>query len=210
MNKIIVISCMHGRHKTVQYCLDSMPFIDKIMIYSTDADGKFLESQDVFATAQVENEPLSFKWAMAFYSLEQLDFDGVVILGSDDYIDKNFLKFAQNNINKYDMIGFTDAYFKHNKDFYYWSGYDNQQKGEPAGAGKIYSKKFLERINYNLYPGSHNFGLDKIAHKVCKDNNANMLITTLKENELFMCDVKDGEGMNSFEKLYDIFNFIKL
>ena len=210
MNKIIVISCMHGRNKTVEYCLDKMPFIDKIMIYSTDADGKFLQSQDVIATAQVKNEPLSYKWAMAFYSLEQIEFDGVVILGSDDFIDEKFLKFAQDNISNYDMIGFKDLYFKHNDDFYYWGGYDNQRKGEPAGAGKIYSRQFLERIGFNLYPGSKNVGLDGMANKVCKDNNANMFITTLKEHDLMMCDVKDGEGMNSFEKLDNVYNFIKL
>jgi len=210
MNKIIVISCMHGRNKTVEYCLNKMPFIDKIMIYSTDEDGQFLDGQDVIGTAQVKNRPLSYKWGQAFFALEQIDFDGVVILGSDDYIDEKFLKFAQDNISDYDMIGFEDAYFKHNEDFYYWAGYDNQRKGEPAGAGKIYSKKFLERIKYDLYPLNKNVGLDGMANKVCKDNNAKMMITTLKEQDLFMCDVKDGEGMNSFEKLNKFYNFEKI
>lgn len=201
---------MHGRNKTVEFCLNKMPFIDKIMIYSTDADGKFLEGQDVFAKAQFKNNPLSYKWGMAFFMLEQVEFDGAIILGSDDFIDEKFLKFAQDNIGKYDMIGFKDAYFKNNDDYFYWSGYDTNRKGEPAGAGKIYSKKFLERIKYNLYPFEKNVGLDGMANKVCKDNNAKMLITTLKENDLFMCDVKDGEGMNSFEKLDAVYKFIKI
>ena len=34
---------MHGRHETVQYCLEKMPFIDVVMIYSTEEDGQFLK-----------------------------------------------------------------------------------------------------------------------------------------------------------------------
>jgi len=187
-----------------------MPFIDKIMIYSTDEDGEFLDGQDIFAKAQYMNKPLSRKWAIAVYSLKQIDFDAMILLGSDDYIDEKFLKFAQDNIENYDMIGFTDAYYEQDGEFWYWSGYDNHRKGEPVGAGKIYSRKFLERIDFNLYPGFVNVGLDYIAHKVCLNNNANMLVTSLKEHDLFMCDVKDNEGMNSLEKLRNTFNIVRL
>lgn len=209
-NKIVVLSCMHGRQQTVKYCLDKMPFVDKIMIYSTDEDGEFLKGEDVFAYAQAPNQPLSNKWQAAVQSLEGLDFDAMILLGSDDYIDEAFLQYAKDNIEGFDMIGFTDAYYEQDGQFYYWSGYDNHRQGEPVGAGKIYSREFLERIGFYLYPFAAEKGLDRMAHNVCVRSKAKMHITSLKENGLFMCDVKDGEGMNSLEKLQSVFNFEKV
>ena len=137
-------------------------------------------------------------------TLEELDFDGVILLGSDDYIDESFLEFARNNIDKYDMIGFKDLYFESGKDLYYWSGYTNSRRGEPSGAGKIYSKKFLEKINYNLFPESRERGLDGISWKRVKGVGANVLVTSIKDKGLFLCDVKDGEGMTRLENIRDL------
>lgn len=201
---------MHGRQDTVKYCLDKMPFIDKVMIYTTTNDGIFLDSTDVTAKARYNNKPLSLKWNAAFMVLKELDFDGVIILGSDDYINEAFLRYAQKNVRKYDMIGFTDAYYEQDDRFYYWEGYNNKRNGEPVGAGKIYSKEFLERINYNLYPQAKNVGLDFMAHNVCLKHNAKMNITSLKKEGVFMCDVKDDKGMNSLAKLQEHYNLIEL
>lgn len=201
---------MHGRHETVKYCFNKMPFIDKVVIYSKPNDGKFLEQTNYFAKAQYPNNPLSYKWGAAVMSLEQLDFDGVILLGSDDYIDPNFYEFAKKNIHKYDMIGFTDAYYECDGTTYYWEGYDNHRTGEPVGAGKIYNRKFLERINFDLYPKAKEVGLDYMAQQVCIKNEAKMLITSLKKEGLFMCDVKDGEGMNSLEKLQRYYKIKKV
>jgi hypothetical protein len=193
---------MHGRHKTVRNCINRMPFVDIVMIYSTDEDGEFLQQfPNVIATAQVQNTPLSFKWNQAIKSLSQIEFDAVILLGSDDYIDEAFLQFVHQNMDC-DMIGFYDIYFKADRKTYYWEGYQNNRKGEPSGAGRVYSKQFLESIGYNLYPTFANKGLDGIAWKVVKSRNASVKLFSLKENDLMLCDVKDGEGMNSIEKLF--------
>lgn len=195
---------MHGRHETVQYCIDKMPFIDIVMIYSTDSDGAFLDRQKVFATGQFENNPLAFKWNAGVMSLEQIDFDAVILLGSDDYIDEPFLEFVQSNIDKYEMICFEDIYFEDDGLKYYWSGYEGSRKGEPVGAGKVYTKKFLERIKYNLFNEARERGLDGVSWRRCKNANAKILLTTLKENNIFMCDVKDGKGMTKLSSLNNL------
>ena len=202
--KIIVLSCMHGRHKTVEYCLNKMPFITKVMIYSTDEDGKFLETQNVQMTGQFKNNPLSFKWNAGVMSLKDLDFDAVILLGSDDYIDEKFVQFVSNNIDKYEMIAFKDLYFEQEGSLYYWSGYSGYREGEPAGAGKVYTKSFLNRINYNLFNEARERGLDGVSWKRCKTANVNVLVTTLKENDLFLCDIKDGEGMTELKSLENL------
>tara|TARA_R110000822_G_scaffold79199_5_gene189573 strand:+ start:596 stop:1219 length:624 start_codon:yes stop_codon:yes gene_type:complete len=205
MAKIIVLSAMHGRHETVKYCLDKMPFIDVVMIYSTDSDGAFLDSQNVFATGQFKNNPLSFKWNAGVMSLEQIDFDAVILLGSDDYIDEAFVEFVRSKIDDYEMISFKDLYFEEDGLTYYWSGYEGSRKGEPAGAGKVYTKKFLERIKYNLFNEARDRGLDNVSWNRCKNANVKVLNTTLKENDIFLADVKDGEGMTKLSSLKNLY-----
>lgn len=202
--KIIVLSAMHGRNDTVKYCLDKMPFVDVVMIYSTDQDGEFLKGQDVFASGQFENDPLSFKWNAGVMSIEQLDFDAVILLGSDDYIDTNFLQYVKDNIEGHDMICFTDIYFEDDGLEYYWSGYEGTRKGEPTGAGKVYTKEFLKRINWNLFHEARNRGLDGVSWRRCKEANAKIHKTTLKENNLLLVDVKDGKGMTKISSLNNL------
>ena len=35
-----------------------------------------------------------------------------------------------------------------------------------------------------------------MAWTVANNNNVNAFVTTLKENNLIVCDIKDGKGMN--------------
>ena len=191
---------MHGRHKTVAECIERMPFIDKVFIYSTDEDGAFLQTQDVFAMAKYRNNPLSYKRNMAIRTLQQIDFDAVILLGSDDYIDEAFLDYVERTIPNFDMIGFKDIYFQHEGSIYYWGGYTNNRRGEPAGAGKVYSRKFLECIKWNLFDVARDRGLDKISWQRVKQAKANVHITSLKQNGLMLVDIKDGEGMTPFNK----------
>jgi hypothetical protein len=198
--KIITVTAMHGRHDTVAECIQRMPFIDKVYIYSTDEDGKFLEDQDIYAMAKYRNNPISYKWNMAIRTLEQIDFDAVILLGSDDYIDEAFLNYVKRTIPDFDMIGFKDIYFQHNGGLYYWSGYNNNRRGEPCGAGKVYSRKFLECIKWNLFDVARDRGLDKISWQRVNQAKAKIHVTSLKENGLMLVDIKDGEGMTPFNK----------
>lgn len=209
--RIIVLSCMHHRHETVRFCLEQMPFLPVVMIYSDDADGEFLDSiPNVMAKAKVRNNPLSFKWNTAVRCLAQVEFDAVILLGSDDYVDRAFMQFIESEISDCDMIGFKDIYFKQGNDLYYWEGYDNKRKGEPAGAGKVYTKSFLESIGYNLFPSFNDVGLDGISWNVVKAAGAKVKLFSIKEENIFLADCKDDDSMNSLSKLKRLIKLIQI
>lgn len=201
--KIIIVSAMHGRQNTVQKCLDLLPNIEKVYIYSDDVDGEFLKRNNI-ECHKIPNEPLSDKWAYAIHKLKRKEFDGVILLGSDDYVDECFVEFVKAHISNYDLISFKDIYFDKRGVKYYWKGYEGSRSGEPAGAGKTYSKEFLERINYDLFPKSRNYSLDGMSWKVVQDNRAKVLVTSLKENNLMLCDIKDGKGMTKLNSIKNI------
>ena len=196
---------MHGRQATVSYCLDMIPETAPVyMGYSDHYDGEFLRSTRVKSMFQFPNEPLSQKWNGCVRSIRNVDFDAVILLGSDDYFDESFLDFVKSKVGTFDLLGFTDLYFEEGWDMYYWAGYDNHRKGEPAGAGKVYSKPFLEKIDYNLFPGSGNHSLDGISWRKCKSAMANIVTASLRENGLHLVDVKDGQGMTPLRSIKNI------
>jgi hypothetical protein len=197
--KIVILTAMHGRQGTVKYCFDKMPNIEKIVMYSEDADGIFLDSFTNVHKFKTPNRPLSNKWNEGVKKLKSFDFDAVILLGSDDYVDEAFINYVSLNIANYELIAFKDIYFESNNSIYYWKGYVGERKGEPAGAGKVYTKSFLNRINYNLFPVPINKSLDGLSWGVCIKAKAKKLITTLKSKGLYCCDVKDGQGMTKIE-----------
>lgn len=199
--KVIILSAMHGRHNVVSYCLNKIPINDVVMVFTTTEDKIFLRKQNILKTVYANNNPLSYKWNTGVLALKNIDFDVVILLGSDDYIDEKFITYVVDNIQGYDMICFKDIYFENNKDIYYWSGYMKQRKGEPIGAGKTYTKEFLERINYNLFNVAKNKSLDGISWNVCKNAKAKILLSSIKDNDLMLCDVKTWGGMTSFNKI---------
>jgi hypothetical protein len=198
-DKIIVLSCVHGRRKTVERCLELSPEVDRVFVYSEEYDSWV---KDLGTSFRYKNEPLSEKWNYGLEQLKYIDFDAVIMMGSDDYFDERFLDFVRSNWRDYDMIGFIDMYFKDNQGVnFYWSGYKSNRVGEPAGAGKVYSKEYLERINYNLFPNPSNRGLDGQAWTVVNFTKARKFITSLKENKLWLCDIKDGDGITPLSSI---------
>ena len=203
-HKIIVASAMHGRHDTVRYCLEKLKDITVHMVYSSDKDGEFLKQFPNVIRTKHENLPLARKWNSVIRSLANYPFDAVILLGSDDYVDDNFLRFIDENIRKYDLIAFSDMYFEQGKQRYYWGGYGGSRAGEPAGAGKTYTKKFLQKVNFDLFGDTVNRGLDGYSWRLCKRNNAKILVTSLKENNLYCADIKDGLGITQLTSIKGI------
>lgn len=193
---------MHGRHSTVSKMLDKMPdCLDIAMVYSTDIDGYFIRNK-VKYSYQYENDPLWRKIDYGLRQLKSIDFDAVIMLGSDDYIDESYINYVDNNINNVDFIGFTDMYYSKDDSLYYWEGYNGAREGEPIGAGRVYTKEIIERMNYNLFYGCRRRqGVDGYSWKQLNKIEHTKIVTTLKENNLMCCDIKDEEGLTSLADL---------
>jgi hypothetical protein len=190
--KLIAAIAMHGRNETVQECIDRMPFIEKYYVCSELADSYFLleNQQKVIA---VQNEPLSYKWKSLINSLRHVDFDAVMILGSDDYICENLFEYAKKQMKRFDVFGFLDIYFYQGNEYHYWGGYTDRT--EPIGAGRCYTKAFLESIDYQLYDVPANSGLDRMAWYNVLRTDATIGVTSIREEGLILVDIKDGQGI---------------
>jgi hypothetical protein len=201
--KILQLTAMHGRHSTVSFCIDQMPWMQKLFVASTDEDVEFCQNNpEVNYYVRALNDPLSMKWQAGVNALKNLDFDAIIILGSDDWIDWNTYQYISTMIKEgFDFIGFEDCYFLNNGTQYYWPGYKTIRQGEPIGAGRTISREVLKRMDWKLFPKILNRGLDRISWpQICR-HSKRPLITKLKTHGLMMCDIKDPESMNPIHKI---------
>ena len=203
MDNLLFATAMHGRLNTVAHCMDSMPEVRRMFVYTNTEDHDLVKGRSEMSV-YCANSPLSHKWNSVIKNSRSLDFEGLVILGSDDFVDQAFIDFVSHNIKQFDFIGFTDMYFQTHKKQYYWKGYENEMKGLTIGAGRCYSRSFLERLDFNLYDITAEKGLDSMAWNKIKNLPFTKLITTLKENDLYMVDVKDSKGMTSIKSITNL------
>ena len=126
--KLILLTCVQGRLSTVEQCIEWSPDIDRLVIYSDQQDGEFLQDK-VKHLFQHPNQPLSEKWNYGLKKLQDIDFTHVVMMGSDDYFNQPFLDYITKTAPLYDMIGFSDMYFMNSaSERYYWPGYQNKRR----------------------------------------------------------------------------------
>ena len=216
--KIIYYTAMQGRHDTVRMCLEyNMAVRDNlkkhgvelsfIYGYTTDRDKKLLKDWEV-QTYYAPNSPLHAKFNGGMPLLESMEYDCVLMMGSDDIADVDYYLSIQNHYKNYDHIALKDIYFhdRLNKRSYYWPGYNNHRQGEPAGAGKVYTRNMMERIGHDLFRPSIDRGLDYGCWKLMQEHNAKIKIISVKTHGMVV-DIKDS---NSKTKLRRFSNLEKI
>lgn len=210
--RIAVYSAMHGRQGTVKKCLDYLHLIkeevapwvelDFIYGYSWTKDGDFLKQWPEVKTFQVANAPLWAKFHGGMDILKEGNYDACIMIGSDDIFDNHYIDTIYLYLAKYDYIGFRDIYFHNLEDSqnWYWGGYKGRREGEPAGAGKVYSRAALEALDYKIFQPSIDRGLDKGCHDRIMSLGLPSIFPRLWTTGAFLCDVKDGHGLTSLSK----------
>lgn len=94
------------------------------------------------------------------YMMQQCkDYDAVIGIGSDDLIElKLFDYYLSLPLNNSSYYGFPDVYYWQPKNniVSYWNGFF-------MGAGRLYPKQVLEKMNYTLWTDNLSSGLDTSA-----------------------------------------------
>jgi len=81
----------------------------------------------------------------------------------------------------------------------YWPGYEGRRMGEPAGSGRVFSKKLLEAVNYTPFNNDKNSSLDSSAiHKIRKLGWPIWEVFSLKEEGLVHAGMKSHQDKNRY------------
>jgi hypothetical protein len=176
-----------------------------IIIDSENSNLDNFKNNDKFIYKNYKNFPVSNKWNFGSSLLEGIDFDYVLIIGSDDFIDSNLLiEYNKKMKENYDQIGIIDLFvFDVPSDkLFYWGGYNEKsgRKGETVGLGRCLSKSLVEKLEYNLWEPGLNKGLDaSMQKKIIKLPDIKSITLELKNNFGFACDIKNNTNITPLD-----------
>jgi hypothetical protein len=200
--KIAIITTLWKRHDLTKIMLNYYKEVAKPMGYELICAGSegdiSRELADGWHYIETENYPVSEKHNKLLEKAKELKVDGVVLIGSDDLLCENVLKFYQKlSAKEANVIGFKGIYFyeTENENLYYWEGLPFKQT---VGAGRFFSKKILKAVNYRLWNESRNRGLDTLCTEYLKTFNIFETILELQDIDGFICDIKHTENITIF------------
>lgn len=200
--EIAILTAIHGRHELVK------EFISKgdnarMKIYavvSTDEDVQFCKDNNITYTI-APNNPLANKWQEGLMFARKFNWDGLLILGSDDIF--YGLDAYKEYLKDYDFIAVEDCYVQNYKtgETRYWEGYTNHRKGEPVGTGRCFSRDLLIRMNWDLWIGAGNNGLDGMCWGKMKNYE---YTSKILRNEVKIVALKGDKQLTPFEKFRNL------
>lgn len=162
-----------------------------------------------------QNKPLGAKWSRVLDASKCVEFDYVLILGSDDFLNAEGLawmyKQARTGI---DFVGFRDLYLvdSQTKRVVYWPGYDKGSR-ITIGAGRLIKREVIEATNWKLWSESKLRGLDhsmsKILAPVLAARGSKIRKARMIEENVRLFDLKSAMNMNEFKRMTNVVSLRK-
>jgi len=132
----------------------------------TDAVNIALAESNTDHIIRVPNDCVGKKWNKAVERCRELDFDRMLILGSDDIFSKELIDLYSKHLDPY--IGLKDAcaMSMYSKQVKYFDGYKiSDRVNESVGSGRYLSREILEETSFKLF-GNLNNNLDMSMTKL--------------------------------------------
>lgn len=187
--KVACLVAAYKREKILDLCLKSLKQqthpIDVFVVGSNKEEEEVVKENGCFFIHS-ENKPLSNKWQKGVDFIKEKNvYDALMIVGSDDLLSKKYVEKAIKHTPNFSLIGKSQWFIlRKSKDYksnivdnLYELKYDMPKILEPLGSGRVYSKAFLDKINWKLFFSGENSLLD---------THAFMKIFSLKEKFLII------------------------
>jgi len=184
--KPVVCIATHDRIAITRKNIDSLLRDDErtqiVLAVSTARDHAAFRNIDRVHLVMVANNPLGAKWQATVMKARLLGADVVMITGSDDILGKGAAQHAINVVES--GFDFTGCMRWHVLDEKTGTVYCLKYNASiPLGGGRVYSKKFLDKINWKVFDTSRNKWLDDLgfhqverhAQRFEKDSGLNIL-----------------------------------
>ena len=186
-NPVVCVIPVFGRHKILSLVLACMKKqthpVKILLVISNENDKKFADSQNVDWVFS-PNQPLGQKFQKGIEEAKKYKPRAVMINGSDDVLSLNWVETMLPFLNKYDLVG-KDAWFlfdEISKQAYHIK----YKKGRILGAGRLFSKQILKKLNWKLFPVDLFKQLDQASLNKINSVKGKKLIVP-KDNTFILC-----------------------
>lgn len=197
---LVFIMGVYKRHELTEIVLDyyrelqkKYPF--KIVIAGSEGESSLALCHG-FDYIEVENFPISNKNNAMMLKAREFNPDAVVLIGSDNMICEETLKFYYDLIEQKEsnVVGFYDVYFystEHEALVHFDSG------NKSYGAGRYYPRTVLDKLDFKGWTGSYDRGLDGNNMRNMIAHGITSRVVKLIENDLFLVDVKHNFSISN-------------
>ncbi len=217
--RLAVLTCVYGRPEitkifkkhllSVEHQLsNTYTFLN--IIVDSETSNEALFAQDChFVYLNANNNPLSNKWQAGLTYLKDLQWDNLLILGSDDLMTYELLMRYQALIaNNIDLIGLQDLYMYKlsTATLYYWAGYNPKHKrhGETIGLGRCLSRRLVSGMGYKLWDAGLQKNLDGNMMKNIRSSSFEFQSQAMRcQATSLAVDIKTEANVTSLEEFKD-------
>lgn len=182
-----------------------LPSIDLILI-AVGSEGKTsreIAERNGFDYLEYPNMPLNRKFNAGVKYAKYHDPDVLFLLNSDDIISADYFRAIKPEAET--VVGLLDIYFfdLENKNLGYWPGYLDGRKGEPIGPGRCFSRKVLEKCEWQPWPQEKKIkgGLDGRCRDRLKSLGVKLKGRYMDEMGCFAMDVKTDINIWAWNRL---------
>lgn len=177
---IVVMIPMFRRHHVIKKVFKSLlnqTLPCKILVVVSTTPDKNLCIDENIDYCFANNRPLGNKYLTGMYECKKYNPKAVVILGSDDLLSKTYIENAFKNINSnVGLVGTAKWFIFSSEKEVYSSTYTQKSKHKTVGAGRMYSRTFLDKVRWNIFDSSLNSGLDRKGELMVKKHKYKIII----------------------------------
>jgi hypothetical protein len=145
------------------------------------------------------NRPLGRKTNFGIRACKELDWDYLMVLGSDDVASPNFLDAYEPVFEqRLPTWGWLDCHLHHKGQLYYWPGY-GQRRLESIGAGRVVHRDVVASCGWKLVRDSLEKRLDSSMRRVLHAHGFEIPFGPLPKNT-YLIDIKTEVNITPFER----------
>lgn len=207
--KFCILTAAYGRYPVFEVFLDWFNLVKlsryknvfNLVVAADDYKIKEMCEQYEAYYVKADNDILGNKWNTGLKKCKEIDFDYLIIMGSDDITSVTIFD-VYTNLYPEKAIGWKDIYFydAESKRMKYWPGYNNDREGESIGAGRAIHRDVLDKLNWQLWDIGRKKHLDANMSTRFKPFDIRPKILSLKEYGEFMVDIKTTKNMSQFSE----------
>jgi hypothetical protein len=150
---------------------------------------------------------LGQKWQDGIFEAALFDPDAMMIVGSGNWFTNGWAKTLFPYLDDYDMVGSEAMYVyqirQNDQIMIHWNGYhNNARKGDMLGAGRLLSRKILDKVDWQIYNTSLNRGLDWSMSKILRLHGAKTLTLPAGDEYIMKVGSYKWKNINSFRVLW--------
>jgi len=181
---IVAVMPIHGRElvtKASVSILKQQAHVRTVLLVGDEQKDEdlALETESVFVYCP--NEILSFKYQAGFDAAREFNPDAVLLCGSDDFLSWDWVRLCYQKIEDgYDLVGksvfWVCVAFPGRNVILYKCRYGPDRMSEPLGAGRLFSRKILDKTDWYLFPEMRKRGCDRLSFGILLENGARIAL----------------------------------